>query len=71
MDLFNSFNRDFLCKISTPENSRGTLVGVSGYLRSVGDYDLALRLLKRAYRCGYDVCRCRVRSRLCVTFYSR
>lgn len=45
------------------------LVGVSGYLKMVGDVKLAERLLDRAFNCPEDKCVCKLRRGIKFTFY--
>lgn len=47
-----------------------TLVGVRGFLRMVGDTALAERLLDRAFDCMDDVCVCKLRRGLKISFYA-
>ena len=47
-----------------------TLVGVSGLLKLVDDIDLANRLLDRAFNCMDDVCVCKLRRGLKISFYA-
>lgn len=47
-----------------------TLVGVSGLLKLVDDIDLANRLLDRAFNCMDDVCICKLRRGLKISFYA-
>lgn len=46
-----------------------TLVGVSGLLRFVGDIELTNRLLDRAFNCLEDVCVCKLRRGIKISFY--
>lgn len=46
-----------------------TLVGVSGLIRMVGDIALCNRLLDRAEASMNDVCVCRLRRGLKISFY--
>ena len=47
-----------------------TLVGVSGLVRMLdGATDLINRLLDRAFRCQEDVCYCKLRRGVKVSFY--
>ena len=46
-----------------------TLVGVSGFLRMVNDIDLCNRLLDRANASMGDVCVCKLRRGLKISFY--
>jgi len=47
-----------------------TLVGVSGLLKLVDDIDLANRLLDRAFNCMDDVCICKLRRGIKISFYA-
>lgn len=46
-----------------------TLVGVAGFLRMVGDNDLAERLLDRAFDKMDDVVVCKLRRGIKISFY--
>lgn len=46
-----------------------TLVGVSGFLKMVDDVELCNRLLDRAFKCMQDVCVCKLRRGLKISFY--
>lgn len=46
-----------------------TLVGVSGFLKMVDDVELCNRLLDRAFNCMQDVCVCKLRRGLKISFY--
>lgn len=50
-------------------NKINTLVGVSGLIRLVADIELTNRLLDRAFNCMQDVCVCKLRRGLKVSFY--
>ena len=47
-----------------------TLVGVAGLLRFVNDVDLTNRLLDRAFSCMDDVCVCKLRRGIKISFYA-
>lgn len=47
-----------------------TLVGVTGFLRMVGDNDLAERLLDRAFDRMDDVVVCKLRRGIKISFYA-
>ncbi len=47
-----------------------TLVGVDGLIRVVGDIALTNRLLDRAFNCMDDVCVCRLRRGVKISFYN-
>jgi len=46
-----------------------TLVGVSGLVRMVNDIELTNRLLDRAFACMDDVCVCKLRRGIKISFY--
>ena len=46
-----------------------TLVGVSGLIRMVNDIELVNRLLDRAFDCMEDVCVCKLRRGIKISFY--
>lgn len=46
-----------------------TLVGVSGLVNMVNDIALCNRLLDRAFSCMDDVCVCKLRRGLRISFY--
>ncbi len=46
-----------------------TLVGVAGLLNIVNDIDLTNRLLDRAFSCMEDVCVCKLRRGIKISFY--
>lgn len=46
-----------------------TLVGVSGFLKMVGDIELCNRLLDRAFKSMSDKCVCKLRRGLKISFY--
>jgi len=46
-----------------------TLVGVSGLIKMVNDIELTNRLLDRAFSCMGDVCVCKLRRGLKISFY--
>ena len=46
-----------------------TLVGVSGLIKMVNDMALCNRLLDRAFSCMDDVCVCKLRRGIKVSFY--
>ena len=64
-------NRNFKIKVSGMyEGSKiNTLVGVRGLLRMVGDNELAQRLLDRAFNSMDDVCVCKLRRGIKISFY--
>lgn len=46
-----------------------TLVGVLGLVRMVNDIELTNRLLDRAFACMDDVCVCKLRRGIKISFY--
>ena len=64
-------NRNYKIKVSGvyDGNKINTLVGVSGLIRLVGDIELTNRLLDRAFACMGDVCVCKLRRGIKVSFY--
>ena len=64
-------NHNYRIKVSgIYEGSKiNTLVGVSGLLRLVGDVELTNRLLDRAFVCMDDVCVCKLRRGIKISFY--
>lgn len=67
----SQINRDFRIKVSghTEDGQRiHTLVGVSGLLKLIG-VEFANKFLSRAYREGEDVCVCKLRRGIKVSFY--
>ena len=64
-------NHNYKIKVSgVYEGSKvNTLVGVSGLLRMVNDIDLTNRLLDRAFSCMDDVCVCKLRRGIKISFY--
>lgn len=46
-----------------------TLVGVTGLIRMVNDIELTNRLLDRAFACMDDVCVCKLRRGIKISFY--
>lgn len=46
-----------------------TLVGVSGLIRIVNDIELTNRLLDRVFNCMSDVCVCKLRRGVKISFY--
>ena len=65
-------NRNYKIKVSgIYDGSKvNTLVGVAGLLRFVNDVDLTNRLLDRAFSCMDDVCYCKLRRGLKISFYA-
>lgn len=47
-----------------------TLVGVSGFVKMVNDIELCNRLLDRAFACMGDVCVCKLRRGIKISFYA-
>lgn len=64
-------NRNFKVKVSGIYNNSkiNTLVGVSGLIRLVGDIALTNRLLDRAFNSMDDVCVCKLRRGIKISFY--
>lgn len=65
-------NRHFKIKVYgvDPEGRKiNTLVGVSGLLRLIG-VEMANKLLRRAFACLLDVCVCKLRRGLKISFYN-
>lgn len=64
-------NGNYKIKVSGKfEGSKvNTLVGVSGLVRMVGDIELTNRLLDRAFACMGDVCVCKLRRGIKISFY--
>ena len=65
-------NGNYKIKISGIYEGRkvNTLVGVSGLVKMVDDIALTNRLLDRAFNCLEDVCICKLRRGLKVSFYA-
>lgn len=65
-------NRNYKIKVSgIYDGSKvNTLVGVAGLLRFVNDVDLTNRLLDRAFSCMDDVCICKLRRGIKISFYA-
>ena len=65
-------NRNYKIKVSGIFEGEkvNTLVGVSGLLKMVNDIALTNRLLDRAFDCMEDVCVCKLRRGLKVSFYA-
>lgn len=70
-NLFAGFNQHFICKVTTPSDSRGRLVGIRGFVAACGDLDLALRIYSSAFRSRGDKFTRRLRRGICITFYAR
>ena len=64
-------NRNYKIKISGLFEGKkvNTLVGVSGLIRMVNDIELTNRLLDRAFDCMGDVCVCKLRRGIKISFY--
>ncbi len=64
-------NRNYKIKVyGLYEGSKiNTLVGVSGLIRLVGDIELTNRLLDRAFNDMNDVCVCKLRRGIKISFY--
>ena len=65
-------NHNFKVKISGIYEGKkiNTLVGVRGLVAMVNDIALTNRLLDRAFNCMEDVCVCRLRRGLKISFYA-
>lgn len=69
----SEINRNFRIKVYGVDNEGhkiNMLVGVAGILRLIGDV-LLNKLLRRAFRCLDDVCACKLRRGLKVSFYAK
>lgn len=64
-------NHNYKIKVAgTYEGKKvNTLVGVSGLLKMVNDIELTNRLLDRAFACMEDVCVCKLRRGIKISFY--
>lgn len=64
-------NKNYKIKVSGLYDGQkvNTLVGVSGLLKMVDDIELTNRLLDRAFDCMGDVCVCKLRRGLKISFY--
>lgn len=64
-------NRNYKIKVSGSFDGHkvNTLVGVSGLLTMVNDVELTNRLLDRAFASMEDVCVCKLRRGLKISFY--
>lgn len=68
-----SINRNYRIKVSDVDaqgNRVHKLVGVSGIIELIG-VEMLNKLLKRAFSCLEDVCVCKLRRGLKVSFYSK
>lgn len=66
-------NRNFRIKVAGIDgngNCINTLVGVSGLIKLIGE-DLFNKFVKRAFDCMQDVCVCKLRRGLKVSFYNK
>lgn len=66
-------NRNFRIKVAGVDangNRINTLVGVSGLLKLIG-IELANKFLNRAFNCLEDVCICKLRRGLKISFYGK
>lgn len=66
-------NRNFRIKVAGVDangNRINTLVGVSGLLKLIG-VELANKFLNRAFNCLEDVCICKLRRGLKISFYGK
>lgn len=67
-------NRSFRIKVfGLDENGKkiNTLVGVSGLLKLIGSIEMVNKLLKRAFACMLDVCHCKLRRGIKISFYNK
>ena len=64
-------NRNYKIKVSGMFDGAkvNTLVGVTGLVRMVNDIELTNRLLDRAFACMGDVCVCKLRRGIKISFY--
>lgn len=64
-------NKNYKIKVSGLYDGQkvNTLVGVSGLLKMVDDVELTNRLLDRAFACMDDVCVCKLRRGIKISFY--
>ena len=64
-------NKNYKIKVSGLYDGKkvNTLVGVSGLLKMVDDVELTNRLLDRAFACMGDVCVCKLRRGIKISFY--
>ena len=64
-------NRNYKIKVSGLYDGTkiNTLVGVSGLVKMVNDIELTNRLLDRAFATMEDVCVCKLRRGLKISFY--
>ena len=66
-------NRNFRIKVAGRDangNRINTLVGVSGLIKLIGK-ELFEKFVKRAFDCTLDVCVCKLRRGLKVSFYNK
>ena len=65
-------NRNYKIKVSGVSDGRkvNTLVGVSGLIKLVNDIELTNRLLDRAFNSMEDVCCCKLRRGIKISFYA-
>ena len=66
-------NRNFRIKVAGRDangNRINTLVGVSGLIKLIGK-ELFDKFIKRAFDCMLDVCHCKLRRGLKVSFYNK
>ena len=66
-----NINHNFKIKVAGNYEGRkvNTLVGVTGLVKMVGDIDLTNRLLDRAFATMDDVCVCKLRRGIKISFY--
>lgn len=66
-------NRNFRIKVAGRDangNRINTLVGVSGLIKLIGK-ELFEKFVKRAFDCMLDVCVCKLRRGLKISFYNK
>lgn len=66
-------NRNFRIKVAGVDGNGkriNTLVGVSGLIKLIGE-DLFNKFVKRAFDCMLDVCVCKLRRGLKISFYNK
>lgn len=67
----SEINRNFKIKVAGIVDGKkvNTLVGVAGLVKMVEDIDLTNRLLDRAFESAGDVCYCKLRRGVKISFY--
>lgn len=66
--LLKNFNKNYYCKVCTPFDRKGRLLGRHGFISLVGR-EMAVKLLLRAEKSKLDKITCRLRRGLVFTFY--